>query len=233
MNNFDFMLIILTPEWVSAISSAIGVPSAIVGFIILFIKDRNKERKINSLENMVEELKNHTLEMNKQSGHLLYQASLMKESNDMHNEYFKSLMQTSKRDLEMKVKDNEFKNRKRINDIKPFFVFSSSSTSPVQDNNFVLILKNEGGKAIDVKIKEIDTSKVTLSLNASLSKDISKDEVIRIVGSVNLNKSFSHPKDVTYQVVIEYVDIDGNKYNQQISKLKDGNYDIKEAFIFS
>ena len=72
-------------DWISAIGVLLGVPITIVSLYKLFMKDKEQERKLNSLEkmaieqnNIVLQLKSQADQMIIQSGHFQYQASLMK-----------------------------------------------------------------------------------------------------------------------------------------------------------
>jgi hypothetical protein len=46
------MIEALDPDWINALSSALGIPIIIWGIIKIFKKDKDQERKLNSLEDL-------------------------------------------------------------------------------------------------------------------------------------------------------------------------------------
>ncbi|MEZ7496596.1 hypothetical protein QO206_13965 [Leeuwenhoekiella aequorea] len=217
-------------DWISAIGVLLGVPITIVSLYKLFMKDKEQERKLNSLEkmaieqnNIVLQLKSQADQMIIQSGHFQYQASLMKESNRLIEKQLElqtGIFLHDKDTAESKIK---LEAQKRLSEIKPYFSFEGSSSGP---DGFKLMLQNLGKRAENVTIKEVDTKFVNLQPKIE-NRSVDNNNLLNINGYPNAN-THNPAIEEPYEIDLNFSDIDGNKYFQKIKKVRNGSYLIED-----
>ena len=221
-------------EWIQAIGVLLGVPATIWGIFKLFRKDREQERKLNSLESIaneqneiVKQLKDQADQMIIQSGHLQYQASLMKDSNKLLESQIE--IQTNAYLHEKGLKEDKlaFDKQKRLTEIKPFFTRSSSGSGPQQ---FHFDLDNKGGDAQNLSIKEINTDFVYLEpLKKNLRID--RGDKVTMRGRPRADKTYFNSHQVTFEIALIFQDIDGNEYSQNIRKIQNGKFIVEDPIL--
>ena len=228
-----------TPMWtdiIQAIGIAFGLPVTIWGIFQLFIKDRDKERKISALEQLaqaqnqvVNKLQDQVDQLAFQSGQFQYQSSLMLDQNKLFEKQID--LQTSIFLHEKGIEEQKLKieKQKRMSEIRPYFYSSTSRSGP---DGFILDLQNKGGEAKDIKLNPVKTDFVFIAPIPN-STNIGRGETLMIAGRPLPDKTYFTAYDVTFQANLEYIDIDGNKYQQMIQKLSNGKHTINEPIFMT
>lgn len=218
-------------DWIQAIGVLLGVPTGIWGILKLFRKNKEQERKLNSLEDIakqqnkiVKELKDQADEMIIQSGHLQYQASLMNDSNKLLEKQVELQTDIFLHKKGIEEKKLAFEQQKRIIAIKPFF---SSPASGSGSQGFHIDLYNKGGDAQNITIKDINTEIVRLQ---PLKKNLRIDRggKFTMKGRPISDKTHFNAYHVTFEIDLTFQDIDSNEYSQNIKKIQNGKYIIEE-----
>jgi len=113
------------------------------------------------------------------------------------------------------IKKIHFDKKIRINDIQPFFNYINAYGGYFGDRNYRIpnlniFLMNKGGKALIVKIDDVNGNMVFCK---KLNNTINNNEELEIV--INAKKKIEVAK-LTYQILLYFNDIDNNKYYQII-----------------
>lgn len=138
----------------------------------------------------------------------------MKESNELLVNHFEL---KNKVFLHQKISEGqrqELENQKRLSDIKPHFVYAGGGSN---SEKFTVLLLNKGKTAKNIKLEEIDCCQVDLRQPDS-NKAVEQNTNLEISGSANNNNINLNSNQVSFQVLIKYTDIDGNKYEQQLTR---------------
>jgi hypothetical protein len=221
-------------DWIQALGVLIGIPVAIWSIISLFRKDKEKEKQLNSLNNIASSQNNVVLKLSEQveqltiqSSHFQYQNSLMIEANDIMRKQLELQFEIFNHGKGAEAKRAEIERSKRISEIKPYFISSTSQASP---EIFKLNLENKGGDAKSLRIIELETKFVWFQ---QLPKDfnIEKFGVFNISGGPDANNTYYNAHNVTFEINLEFEDIDGNSYYQNVKRLQTGKYTIDEPKI--
>lgn len=224
----------LITDWIQAIGVLIGIPVGIWSIISLFRKDKEKEKQLNSLNgiassqnNVVLKLTEQVEQLTVQSNHFQYQNSLMIEANDIMKKQLELQYVIFNHGKDVEMKTQEIERSKQIAKIKPYFI---SNTSQASQGKFKLNLENKGGDAKNLRIIELETKFVCFD---PISKDfnIEKFGVFNITGGPNPNNTYFDAHNVTFEINLEFDDIDGNSYYQNIKRLQTGKYIIDEPKI--
>jgi hypothetical protein len=206
-------------DWIIAISSVLGIPLIIWGIIKIFKKDKNQERKINSLENLAvsqtditNKMTDEINELAKQTSEYQYQSSLMEESNkliskqiEIQNDIFLHNKVTEDRKLELQEME-------RLSKIKPHFTFNTGSSNSKQ---ITLKLKNKGATAKNLRFEKVSGEFIHFSkLNSEVEVD--NGNIIEITGNINSNAAGFNNLQRRYELVLFYEDSDDHTYKQRI-----------------
>ena len=136
-------------DWIQALGALIGVLGGVYAFYKLFMRDKDKEKQIDSLIKMAEQTTMQTQQLSNQAGH-------MEESNRLFREQievFKEGLLLQRTDQEQKEKEKEIERRLRKNDIKPLFYQDNGSGT---NTNLRIDLKNKGGQSRILKIEMLE-----------------------------------------------------------------------------
>jgi|GEM_PF-2913366 len=219
----------LTPDWISAISSILSIPIIIWGIIKIFRKDKNQERKINSLENlaisqdgMIKKMTEQINELAKQTSEYQFQSVLMKESNSLISKQIELQNDIFLHNKGIEEKKLEIQEIKRLSEIKPHFTNNGGSGS---SSNILINLKNKGYTARNLKLNKIRGEFMRFEqLNSEAEIDNGKSIEIK----ANITESGRHLDNGNrdYEIELLYEDIDGNKYKQKIENRKIGNPEL-------
>lgn len=188
-------------DWLQAIGTIAGVPGAIVAFILLFKKDKEKQLQIDMLTNLV-------IEMNKQTQQFEYQTILMRESNDILKEQAQINNEVFIKDKEYKEKMEKLELRKIKLQIKPYLKFQYGSYfNNILKANFL----NQGGSAkfTNYNIPVEDELIIKTLTNITVNRNEEFELTAHYVGNQDLKK-------IDKMVEIEYEDSMENKYKQNI-----------------
>jgi hypothetical protein len=212
-------------DWISAIASIIGtvagLPLIIVGIFRLFKKDKQQERKLNSLENLatsqneviekmseqIVELSNQTFEFQQQSASLVDLNKLISKQIDLQNSIFLH-------DKDIEEKKLELERMKHLNEIKPYFRFSSGTGSSIT-------LTNEGKTAKNLQFGERESDDFHFT-HIDPKSEIRIGEKTRIMLTRRGEGQRYDIMSGKYKVELCFEDIDGNKYKQEILNGKIG-----------
>ncbi len=214
------------PDWIEAIVVFLGIPVVIWSNISLFIKDKDKARKIESLqsiaknqESVAEQLSLQVEQLVKQSSHLQYQNVLMNEANQL---LVKQIELQEKRYITtsgFEKEKAELEAKRRLLSIKPYFVFETNYHTP---EHFCLTLRNKGEIAKKLRLSIIENEDVFI---ADLNNDLSTEhnQCLVIAGYPKNNTTV-----YTFEVALLFKDIDNNLYFQSIRRDNDGKFIIQE-----
>lgn len=194
------MLCSTVTDWIQAIAQALAVPGAIVSFIILFRKDKDKQSQIDRLTNIASKLE--------------VQNEILKRSNDLQTEQIDVLRNSTI----LTKQDNEGANRlvaleeKKIKlSVKPYFKRQSIGwDSQIMDFKFV----NYGERATITSIINLNKTELHFE-DAKLPVTVEKGQLFILhLNRYNYN---INPNQLEYKFEILYKDGLDNFYKQVLS----------------
>ena len=211
------------PDWITAVSALLGIPTAIFGFFKLFKKNKELESSILSLSSIAKSqqesislMREELSQLTKQTVEFQYQSSLMKEANELL---------TRRIEIEKAKKEQDEKNQKelkelaqleRLNNIKPNFYLEGGQMSNDITNSIAFRLTNKGFLAKNISISVSSDQFVTLE---PLSEEnIDQNQSFFVRGWVDPNKTYFTASQVNYQFELDFCDEDNNRYKQVISR---------------
>ncbi|PTN09718.1 hypothetical protein [Mangrovibacterium marinum] len=217
------------PDWISAASSFLSIPIIIWGIVKIFKKDKNQERKINSLENlaisqdeMIKKMTEQINELAKQTSEYQFQSVLMKESNSLISKQIELQNDIFLHNKGIEEKKLEIQEIKRLSEIKPHFTNNGGSGS---SSNFLINLKNKGFTARNLRLNKIRGEFIIFEkLNPEVEIDSGKN--IEIKANITPSGRNQDNGNRDYEIELLFEDIDGNKYKQKIENRKIGNPEL-------
>ena len=192
------ILVAEAPKWtdiVTAIAATIAIPGAIAGFILLFIKDNNKQKQLDRLTNIADKID--------------VQNSIMQEGNKLLNDQVDILrrMQIGHNEpSEGAMKLYELEQLKLKLSLRPFLKWETGSSIA---NHYNIQIQNFGGKA-KVTNLEIDPNDIPLK-HSPLPFFIEKNKSFVIYADPPVSKFGHHPD---YKLIFTYEDEIGTRYIQ-------------------
>ena len=127
-------------EWIQSIAALVAIVGGIVGFVTFWRKDKDKEKKINSLISIAEQSENQTRELSNQVEQMI-------KSNQLQIRYLELLeknVEIAKYNQTQQEEKLEIDKERRKVNIKPKFRYDFSLKSQ-HEVKYVLI--NDGGSA--------------------------------------------------------------------------------------
>lgn len=222
-------------DWISSIGTLIGIPTAAWGIIKLFRKNKEQERKINSLESLANAQNDVVLKMNeqveelsRQTSEFQYQSELMKEFNEMTRLSFEIQNKNYLKTAETEAEKLELQKLERFSAIKPHFIFSGGKSNPT---GFSVSLLNKGYTAKNLSIKQIGNEFATFR-QIDNSKEFDKNDKLVIDGNANSSKTHFNSNQVPFEIEISFSDIDGNNYQQVLSR-RNNSYKISYPVLMN
>lgn len=200
-------------DWLQCLAAIIAIPAAIITFIKLITKDKERATQIKTLSEIM-------LESQKQTQEFEYQTLLMKESNDIFKEQLTIIASSLKQDKDLKSNILELEKRKRKSEIRPRFIFSGALSHGTTGYH-ELKLKNIGGTAFLKKISTSNNPDIGFSTQFEEGKMIQQNEEIIIQGQATGNAI--PVSKVGYDVHLQFIDSDNNLYHQKITRLQGGS----------
>ena len=201
MNNF---LTQVLPNWIMALAAFWGVFEIIRGYFKLKQQQRENEQKMDYFNEQLNEFRKQTTQFE-------YQTTIMNENNIIVDRGIENLLKILGRGQEAEEQRLEIERQRRINEIRPFFIFNRGLSNP---REFSINLKNNGGTADGLRI--IDVSKESISIYPiTIDSVIEKGQELRITGSA---KGEFNSNTVTGKILLGFTDVDGNQYQQNIIK---------------
>ena len=213
----------LITDWINSIAALIGVPLIMWGIIKLFIKDKAQERKLSSMEKlaisqneMVNKMNEQIQELSKQTAEFQRQSVLMQDSNELISKQVELQNDIFLHEKGTEEKNAELQKKRRLNDIKPYFVNNGGTSS---STNVSINLKNKGNTAINLDLKKVQGDFIHFGKLDS-EKEIDSGLNIEIKG--NIAPAGRNLDNATRNYILElyFKDIDGNKYKQVITGQK-------------
>lgn len=192
------------PNWIMAIAAAWGVFEIIRGYFKLRRQQLENTQNLNYLNEQVNEAR-------KQTAQFEYHTNLMDENNKILEKGIAEILMYLTQTQKVEVQGLEFEKLRRVNEIRPVFVFVRAITNP---RGFVITMKNKGQSATSMNIISTSTDDFTVHRIKS-GPIIENDQNIEIVASSNhnINSNLS-----SIQILIGFQDIDGNQYHQNVIK---------------
>ena len=221
----------LPTDWINSIANLIGVPLVVWGIIKLFIKDKNQERKLSSLEKlaisqdeMIKKMTDQIFELSKQTSEFQFQSELMKESNNLISKQFELQHDIFFHNKGIEEKIFELEKIKRLSEIKPHFINNGGSTN---SSNISITCKNKGNTAKSLILNKVRGEFLFFEkLNPEI--DIDNGKNIEIKGNIASSDRYQDNGSRNYELELKYEDIDGNQYKQKIENRKIGNPELIE-----
>ena len=221
-------------DWIQAIGVLIGIPVAIWSIISLFRKDKEKEKQLESLnsiaksqDSVVLKLAEQVEQLTIQSSQFQYQNSLMVDSNKIMEKQLELQYEIFKHGQGVEEQKIEIVRKKRMSEIKPFFTTRSSMSSP---DAFRFYLQNKGGDARKIKLINVE-SEFALFRPLGTNLNVDRDGQFDISGEPNRNNTYFNGNNLTFEINIEFEDVDGNNYFQNVKRLQNGKYIITDPEI--
>jgi len=207
------------PDWISAISSFLGIPLIIWGIIKIFKKDKAQERKLTALENLAvsqnEVINKMTEEINelaKQTSEYQYQSSLMEQSNKLIGKQIEIQNDIFLHNKVTEQRKQELQEIERMNKVKPHFTFTMGTSSSI---NMMIKLKNKGATAKKLRIEKIGGDFIQFR-NLKFEDDIENGKIIEISANINSNAPGFNNLQRAYELELFFEDIDGRAYKQRL-----------------
>lgn len=221
----------LVTDWINSIAALIGVPFVIWGIIKLFIKDKNQERKLSSLEKlavsqdeMIKKMTEQIYELSKQTSEYQFQSELMKESNTLISKQFELQNDIFFHNKGIEEKKLELERIKRLSEIKPHFINNGGSSN---SSNISISLKNKGNTARNLILNKVRGEFLFFEkLNSEI--EIDNGQNIEIKGNIASSGRNQDNGSRDYELELKYEDIDGKQYKQKIENRKMGNPELIE-----
>ncbi len=219
----------LITDWINSIAALIGIPIVVWGIIKLFIKDKNQERKLSSLEKlavsqdeMIKKMTEQINELSKQTSEYQFQSELMKESNNLISKQIELQNDIFLHNKGIEDKKLEIQEIKRRSDIKPHFINNGSSNN---SSKILIKLKNKGNTGRNLSLNKICGEFITFRIvNPEAEIDNGKD--IEIKANITSSERYQDNANRYYEIDLLYEDIDGNKYKQKIENRGIGNPEL-------
>jgi hypothetical protein len=197
-------------DWVQAIGVIIALPISVAAVIKLFLKDKERDIQIKSLNKMAEEQHLSTENLIEQLEETRKQTLLMAENNEIlrvQNEFQNSLLIRQEFTNQQKLELNKLKRR---NEIKPNFIQEGNSR---QGCNYQIHIKNIGKLAKKIFIKYSNL------INIDFSPMNSEMDILDNTRPFALKANIGNPEiGFSYEIEISYFDEEDNKYIQVIIK---------------
>lgn len=192
------------PNWIMALAAAWGIFEIIRGHFKLRKQQKENEQKIDFFNEQLNEFRKQTTQFE-------YQTSIMNENNKILENGIGNLIGILGKGQEAENQKLEIERPRRLIDIRPNFVFSTSSSNP---SRFEIGLRNHGGTASDFKI--IDVSNETIRVDPINQQTIvERGQELRVMGRPAQGQNANL---ATGQILLGFSDIDGNEYQQNIIK---------------
>jgi hypothetical protein len=209
-------------EWISSIGTLLGIPAAAWGIITLFRKNKDQERKLESLESLAKAQSDVAIKMNEQIEELArhtsefqYQSELMKEANEITRISLDIQIKNQIHSQETESERLDLQKLERLSNIKPHFTFSGASSSPSE--GFAVKLLNKGNTAKNIEITQIDNELANIT-PLETGNEYDRNTKLVIKGYADPTRTYYNSNQVPFDVEIKYEDIDGNDYKQVLSR---------------
>ncbi len=212
-------------DWLQGIGALIAIIAAIVGFIKLFKRDKNKEKEIRSLAGIAEAQQDNLLklqllleESQKQTQEFVIQSSEMRESNALYKKHLDILTESVADNKIHQGKLLEIKQSERKNEILPRFKFYSSEE---REQNFNVQLQLVRSTAYFEGIHSDPESGFSFRSDLSTVRAIGTNEVVTLNGSITQSTHHIHDYLRSAPVKFEFLvrNEDKNLYRQVIERV--------------
>lgn len=230
ITNVRYLMETHVTDWIQAIGVLLGIPATIWGIFSLFRKDKEKEMEIDALNNMaisqnevVIKLTEQIEQLTLQSNEFQYHSNLMLERNKILEKQFELQNAIYLGEKATSEKQEALEKSKHLLAIKPFFINNMSQSSPI---SFSLRLENKGGDARNIRIVNNHTDFVWFRRLDNIN--INQYDSFEIIGGANAEKTFYNGNNVTFEIQLEFDDIEGNTYSQTINRYNNGKYTISD-----
>lgn len=199
-------------DWIQAGAAFVGVPALLIGLYKLFVKDKEKQQQIDALVSLADAQQKSIEELTKQTGEFKYHSSLMKESNEILTKWVEIQSEMFLHQKVSKEDEKEIEDRKRKQEIRPYFIFEGFSLSP---GEFAILLLNKGGVAKNVQIGQGNGPQI--KIQGPRNMEYAKGTTLHVHCAVNIQPTETNSRKPNVSFSVEFEDIDGNKYEQTVS----------------
>lgn len=202
-------------DWISALGTLAGVPLAILGFIFLFVKDKNKEKQLSSLERLansqdelIRKMQMQVDQLYTQTIQFQYQSNLMLDHNKLIEKQIEIQTEANLNTMSLEEKKMAFEKQKRLVEIKPhFFVMDGNR----EGYTFKLSMVNQGHEAHNIDVRIVNSLDMT---NARLDTHfVRNNDYLNITFDV---REIKQAKEYLLGIELNYTDSDRNAYYQYI-----------------
>lgn len=205
----------LITDWINAIASIIGIPLVLISILKIISKDKDKERKIVSLENiaisqdeLIKKMSEQINELQNQTSEFQYQSTLMRDSNEIVNKQIELQNLIFNHNVDIEDKKMEIQKQTHLNEIKPNF---SRGPSSRDSRKIEINLTNKGQTARKLRIEHIEDNVQFETLDIEREYDNEK--------SLKLKGTFNHISE-EYKIDLLFEDVEGNQYKQRLTNKK-------------
>lgn len=206
-------------DWIQAFGILLGVPFTIYSLYKLFRKSKEKDEKLNALEDiavsqnvLIGKMNQQIVELQNQTEALRIHNEIVNEGNSILRElvHLKSeavLDEKSYKEEVLKLHEKDRKNR-----IKPYFILDGAGGN---SQSFNFYLKNIGEDAFMVAFQNSDLKEVIITPEYNEGQLIKKNQRVKIKISPNVrDKKIG---DVQSQQEISFFNSEEDEYVQKIS----------------
>lgn len=196
-------------DWIQAVGAMLAIPAAIIGFITLFRRDKDKELRISSLVKIAEQTENNNLQLSYQVKELIRQNELFEKQITV----LEKMSLAGNENAELEKQKEELKEQRYIQSLKPNFVHS---TSMRDENQIAMILKNDGNDAIYKEIVLLENNNFRITPIANYDAKFIRNKTLEIQllpgQCINIARCYCN-------FLLIYSDIEGRLYSQKIEGL--------------
>lgn len=187
-------------DWLQGIGTILGVPAAIAAFIMLFVRDKLKQKQIDKLIIVADELKKQTNELSLQTQHMAEYNQILKDILNYQIKYQEGNIENQTEIVELKKK--ELKSR-----YKPIFKWDGGQSSA---KLISIKVKNVGEVAKILELKEIGEGKLKFVTQRGV--EVPKNNYFQLEAEY-LGPDSVHNIDNLIEILFE--DAVGNRYKQK------------------
>lgn len=216
-------------DWIQAIGVIIGAPAAVFAMFKLGRKDKELERKLNSLETIAGQQAEIAKQMIVQSGQMQYQSSLMAGSNKLLEEQIQIQIDRFSHHKDITERALELESKKRISEIRPYFVTNGGFSS---NSGFQIEFLNKGGDATDVTL-ELTNAEFVQLIPLTSNLKVNNGKKFTLNGSARIDRTYFTNNMVPFDIQFRFKDVDGNNYSQNVQRLASGQVILQDPQLAS
>ncbi len=202
-------------DWITAGAAAIGIPFSLWAFIKLIIRDKARETQISSLTSISKQLFEQVKHLAAQTAEFQYQSNLMLDHNKLLEKQIELQADSFLNANALEEKKIAMNSQKRLIEIKPHFIYCRDGKNGYI---FEIELRNKGFQAQNITVTLAESDNF---YNATINKsNVDHDGLLTIYIEM---KVIQFDKQLHFKIILNYEDVDNNRYRQFYELKNSGN----------